>query len=228
MNRVFTMSMLCAVLVGCTPNSGFQHKVRKSVIIQLNTYPESTLQDLYKNFFQDKFGPGHIISDTVAAKAYLDEELSEFETSVNPEVEPTGWENNYMRVNLSLLKKGVIPKQPFFDAFIKSANTAQMPEIESWNSEWARILKVIETMNLDLPKFTQDKAMIDSLLAAGKYAVHHSQVFEAAYQPHYRIVSKAAFDEQLKVYIEKNEICPESRSNVINYFDYSCKLIIID
>jgi hypothetical protein len=202
MKRVWAIFMLFAAFAGCTSDGSFQHKVRKSVVMQLNVYPESTLQDLYKNFFQDKFGPGHIISDTVAAKAYLEEELSEFETSVNPEVEPTGWENNYVRVNLSLLKKKIIPQQTFFDAFIKSANAAQMPGVDSWKDEWAQILKVIEEMNPDLPGFTQDKITIDSLLAAGKYAIHHSQAYEAAYRPHYRIISKAAFDEKLKTYIE--------------------------
>jgi hypothetical protein len=203
-NRIFIIGMLCAALAGCTSKDDFQYKVRKSVVMQLDVYPESTLQDLYKNFFQDQFGPGHIISDSLSAKAYLEEELSEFETSANPKIEPTGWRNNYVRVNLSLVKKGVIPKQALLDAFITSANTAQMPGIESWRNEWTRILNVIEAMNLDLPQFTQDKAMIDSLLAAGKYAVHHSRAFEAAYQPHYRIVSKVALDEKLKGYPSKN------------------------
>jgi hypothetical protein len=194
--------MLFATLAGCTSGDSFRHKVKESVVMQLNVYPKSTLLDLYKNFFQDKFGPGHIISDTAAAKAYLEEELSEFKTSVNPEIEPIGWENNYVRVNLSLLKKGVVPEQVLLNAFIGSANTAQMPGIESWKQEWTRILKVIEKMNLDLPGFAQDKTTIDSLLAAGKYAVHHSSVFEATYQPHYRIVSKTVFDEKLRGYIK--------------------------
>lgn len=38
---------------------------------QMKTYPKSTLKDLYKNFFQDKFGPGHIISDTTSAGKFL-------------------------------------------------------------------------------------------------------------------------------------------------------------
>ena len=32
-------------------------KIKKSVERQLNDYPKSTLQDLYKSFFQDRFGP---------------------------------------------------------------------------------------------------------------------------------------------------------------------------
>lgn len=203
MHKVFVICILLTMLAGCISDGDFRQKVKKSVTMQLNVYPESTLQDLYKNFFQDKFGPGHIISDTAMAKAYLEEELAEFETSASPEIEVIGWENNYVRINLSLLKNGVMPEQALLDAFIESANTAQMPEIESWKQEWIQILNVIEEMNLDLPGFAPDKAFVDSLLASGKYAVHHSRKFEATYRPHYRIVSKAVFDEKLKGYIEK-------------------------
>ena len=203
MNRTFAIfCLLLTAFAGCAPGGKFRHNVRKSVIMQMNIYPESTLLDLYKNFFQDKFGPGHLIADTSAAKEYLEAELSEFETSDNPNIEPTGWENNYVRVNLSLLKKGVVPEQVFMDAFIESANTAQMPTVESWKHEWTKILKIIEEMNLKLPAFEQDKAAIESLLSAGKYATHHSRTFEAAYQPHYRIISKKIFDGKIKKYIE--------------------------
>ena len=46
-------------------------QIRRAVERQLRMYPKSTLQDLYKNFFQDYFGPGHIVSDTLSAGAYL-------------------------------------------------------------------------------------------------------------------------------------------------------------
>ena len=171
--------------------------------MQLNVYPKSTLQDLYKNFFQDKFGPGHLIPDTSAAKAYLERELSEFEISTCPDIEPVGWENNYVRVDLSLLKREIVPERLFFDAFVESANSARMPEIESWKREWKRILKVVEQMAPDLPDFERDKAAIDSLLDAGKYAVHHSSAFEEEYRPHYRIIARRIFDEKLQKYVRR-------------------------
>ena len=51
--------------------------MRSSIERQLTTYPESTLQDIYKSFYQEHFGPGHIISDTASARRYLMSELSE-------------------------------------------------------------------------------------------------------------------------------------------------------
>lgn len=45
--------------------------VERVVKWQLENYPESRLTDLYKNFFQDKFGPGHMVADTASAGAYI-------------------------------------------------------------------------------------------------------------------------------------------------------------
>ncbi len=53
--------------------------VRSAIERQMATYPESTLQDIYKSFYQEHFGPGHIISDTASARRYLMRELSEME-----------------------------------------------------------------------------------------------------------------------------------------------------
>ena len=45
--------------------------VERVVKWQLENYPELRLTDLYKNFFQDKFGPGHMVADTASAGAYI-------------------------------------------------------------------------------------------------------------------------------------------------------------
>lgn len=38
-------------------------------------YPLCEQRDVYKNFFQDYFGPGHIVTDTASAAKYLRHEL---------------------------------------------------------------------------------------------------------------------------------------------------------
>lgn len=82
---------------------------RSVVERMLKQYPESTLQDVYKSFFQDRFGPGHLISDTVAARKYLQQELKEMDGSEMPYYEPAGAGENYYRVNLAVIKEGSIP-----------------------------------------------------------------------------------------------------------------------
>jgi hypothetical protein len=195
---VISLASLC--ITACSTQHSFEQQVCQSVENQLEQYSKSSLQDLYKSFFQDKFGPGHIISDTSAARRYLDSELSSFETSSNPEVEPTGWEHNFYRVNLSLIKSGKIPYGVFFDAFVESVNSINPPTVEDWKKEWTAIERVISSMNLSLTDFEKDKIRIDSLLNAGKYAVHHSAVYEETYRPHYRIISRKIFERQLQMY----------------------------
>jgi hypothetical protein len=59
------LAVVAAILiVSC--GDAKRERIRKAVENQLGAYPESTLQDLYKNFFQDYFGPGHIVGDTLA------------------------------------------------------------------------------------------------------------------------------------------------------------------
>lgn len=66
-----TLFLLFCLCLSATEKKDFEKAVREAVSRQMQNYPKSTLKDLYKNFFQDKFGPGHIISDTTAAGNYL-------------------------------------------------------------------------------------------------------------------------------------------------------------
>lgn len=193
---------ICTTTMYCSSDNKFNQKVRHSVEEQLKIYPLSTLQDLYKSFFQDKFGPGHLINDTVAAKRYLDSELSSFETSSNPEIEPTGWQHNFYRMNLNTIKNGKIPYEVFFAAFIESVNSVNPPTLDEWKKEWAAIEEVIRSMDLSLPNYDSDKKSIDSLLCIDKFVVHHSARYGEAYQPHYRIISREVFERDLQKYFE--------------------------
>ena len=46
--------------------------------------------------------------------------------------EPTGWEGNFYRVNLSVIKKGQIPYAVFFDAFVRSVNGIRPITVAAW------------------------------------------------------------------------------------------------
>jgi len=47
-------------MAGPEPNQRFE----TAVLYESKYYPEARLRDIYKNFFQDPFGPGHLIPDT--------------------------------------------------------------------------------------------------------------------------------------------------------------------
>jgi hypothetical protein len=173
-------------------------QIRAAVENQLATYPKSTLQDLYKNFFQDYFGPGHIVSDTTSAGAYLDRELSSFEQDSGAYYEPTGYHGNFFRVNLSVIKEGLISRDVFFDAFVRSVSNIETISMEEWKEEWSSIDSVIRAMNLSLANYEQDRKNLFSLLEQGKYVVHHSEPFSEAYDPHYRIINREIFLKEIQ------------------------------
>ena len=164
---------------------------------QLTEYPKSTLQDLYKNFFQDYFGPGHIVSDTTSAGAYLDRELASFEQASGAYYEPTGYNGNFYRLNLSVIKEGLISRDIFFDAFVRSVSNIEFITIEEWRVEWAMIDSVIYSMNLPLVGYAQEREKIFSLLQQGGYVMHHSKPFSEAYDPHYRIIARDIFLKEI-------------------------------
>ena len=181
--------------VVCCPLS--VDSIQKSVQRQLNDFPKSTLQDLYKSFFQDRFGPGHLVSDTSMAGNYLRYELNNSTVFHEKYYEPTGYESNYYRVNLSVIKENKISYQDFFDAFLRSVENVSLDDISEWKSEWSEIESVIISMNLNLENFEKDLEMIHSVLEQDKYAIHHSDTYESEYHPHYRIIEKSIFEKEI-------------------------------
>ena len=163
--------------------------VKAAVATQLESFPESRLQDLYKSFFQDRFGPGHIITDRQSALDYILSEWASADTLMGPRTESCGWQGNYVRVNLSVLADSLMTAEELTDALMASAKEVKEEDIQAWKTEWAEILAIIEKEYPDIPDLQQDKARIDELLASGQYAYHHSAAYNAAYHPHYRIIA---------------------------------------
>ena len=183
-----TLSLSLLLVLGC----GLQDQaIRDAVKRQLADYPESTLQDIYKSFFQDRYGPGHLLDDTASARGYLEYELSLMGSWSNREAEPCGTGRNFLRIPLDLVKDGKIGADQLFEAFVMSSENFTVPDIGKWQNEWSRIVEVIEGMDLDLPGFKKDKEKLEGMLSCGDYLVHHSRRYTDAYDPHYRIVSKS-------------------------------------
>jgi hypothetical protein len=196
MKRMLLLALVCWLPSGCR-ETGFDASVRTAVERQMKTYPQSTLKDLYKNFFQDRFGPGHIIADTTGSGRYLREELASYSQIEGGAAEPTGWEGNFYRVNLSVVKSGEVPYDVYFDAFIRSVQGIRPPAVADWQKEWDRIESVIRSMRPDLPDYEADRKEIAERLERGDAVGHHSSRFEASYSPHYRIISKEIYEKEI-------------------------------
>ncbi len=200
--------MKCLLLAGCglmlltagckQQKDPFETAVRASVEQQMQQYPASTLKDLYKNFFQDRYGPGHIVSDTAAAGNYLRHELDSYTLIQGKAAEPLGWEGNYLRVNLSVIKEGRVPYPVFFDAFVRSVNGIQPIPVAEWAVEWNKIEAIIAAMQPALPGYETDKAEITERLNRDEYVGHHSEGFEKIYDPHYRIISREIYKKEIE------------------------------
>lgn len=185
---------------GCRENE--RAVIRESVKDKLETYPASTLRDLYKSYFQDYYGPGHLISDTTRARKYLEYELGMDDYRDTLLLDPTGYEGNFYRVNLLLLKNGVIPKDVFMKYFLESAASVEPLPIPEWREKWEVILGEIDAVASELPGYAADREFIDSLLREGEFVVHHSDLFLETYHPHYRIIHRDIFEDHLSDYPE--------------------------
>ena len=170
--------------------------VRSAIERQLVAYPESTLQDIYKSFYQEHFGPGHIISDTASARRYLMRELSEMGKTQSPYFEPTGSQGDYVRVYLSAIADSLITAEQLLDAFVRSANSRQEPTV-SWMEKWEAIVSIIQANKMEIEGFETDLPLLTEA-ARNNQAVHHSSHYNEAYHPHYRIVERGIFEIELK------------------------------
>lgn len=182
---------------GCSSSGGFERSVRQAVSEQLRVYPESSLRDIYKNFFQDRFGPGHLVDDTAAAGRYLRMELASMGRCDGRLFERTGERGNFYRVNLSLIRDGVVGYDRFFDLFVRSVRGIVPPPVEVWRAEWLAIERVVMGMDLGLRDVDRERVEICARLDSGRYVGHHSEVFERNYRPHYRIISRELVEREL-------------------------------
>ena len=133
-------------------------------------YPAAEATDLYKLVFQDLYGPGHLLTDSLAAVRYISSEVAQMSDAAYPEYlhgihdgpfplyEYTLCDSNFVRVNLILVKRGIISLPELVSAVLRSAKGLPTPN----------------------PKFVMS----------------HSAAFKAAYDPHYRIVRRDVFERE--------------------------------
>ena len=182
-HKILLIFLFSFLLVNCA-NNNIELAIKK----QIELYPKSRLQDIYKNFYHGRLGTEHLITNRDAVVNYIEKELETMDTSYLPLIEYVGWDSNFVRVNLLYLKQNGIAPEILVDAFIESANYADKPK--NWVKEWKHIIRIIEKENIKLENYDEDKKNIDSFLKINpSAAIHHSNEFREAYKPHYRIVA---------------------------------------
>ena len=200
LKRIFLILSVLA-LASCQ-----RQAIRDAIGAQLREYPETRVQDVYKDFCQDNLGPGHLIPNPASARDYLLSELREYREDLDssrylkPELRyfPVGDRHNFVRVDLSVVLDGLVGDEALLDAFVRSANEGRIASEKDWVRKWRRVAAVLERDFQGIPGAAADLAAIDSLIAGGNLILHHSPAFEEAYHPHYRIVASDIFDKELK------------------------------
>ena len=184
----------------CMTLAGMAQNIDEMVQNQLSKYPQSRLLDIYKSCFQDFMGAEHLVGDTASVSRYLDYELQQIEGTrlMDWYAEPCGVNGQYVRVSLRAIQEGLITKEKLLSVFIRSANYAGRPSVEAWKAQWEEMIQKIDSMHLHLPHYDVDRQFIADVLAQGKYAISHSPDYREAYRPHYRIVRREIFEQEIK------------------------------
>jgi hypothetical protein len=189
--------LLAWISAGCNPE---KNEIRDAVNAQLKLYPASTLQDIYKSFYQDEFGPGHLIEDVSSAREYFDLELEEMLSKGRHNAEPCGTGKNFVRVPMDLAKDGIIPEDEFFASFLESSSGFKTPDLMIWRKKWEEIEAEVAAMDLQIPELEKDNLAILKMIYHGEASVHHSLAYNEKYDPHYRIMGKAQWEKLAKKY----------------------------
>ncbi|MGB9664362.1 MAG: hypothetical protein ACPL25_05520 [Ignavibacteria bacterium] len=185
---------------------------KRSIEYVLIKYPESTLIDLYKYFYQGRFGPEHFIKDSLIALKFLQNELESEEIS-SYKSKPDSFlielllpEKKFVRIDLSLVKDRIILPNLLFTAFLQSASKYDSIDYENWKKDWNEILSLIQNEKIKVKNFNEDKNRIENALKQNKLVFSHSTHYKNIYKPHYRVIDYKIFKTFLLPLIKQYRI----------------------
>ena len=204
--KVFSTVTLLIAMSLCTACSAGQEDelTAQAITALLTKYPKADLQDVYKSFYQERFGPGHMIPNIQNARDYLMSELEEAHECEGDYYEPTGSHGNYIRIYLHAVSDGKITAEDLLDAFVSSANNVK-PASGTWAEQWREIVETIDREQLPVPSTDTLRQELKDCSEKDE-AVHHSKEYETNYHPHYRIVERSIFEDKMKIFLRITKI----------------------
>lgn len=167
-------------------------KIRKLIKSEFELHPKAQLKDYYKLFFQGTFGPGHIISSRSSARKFLQNELEETSIFEERDYQNISYINEFYRVNLNVINKGIISFDGFLNAFLKSAELINKISYEEWIKEWNNIEKQIFMMKIPIDNIKQRSSELLEIIK-NEQLVSHSNIYRETYSPHYRLINAVQF-----------------------------------
>lgn len=155
---------------------------------QYARHPQMALADLYKFIHQAALGSEHAVADTAMARRWMDDEIATLSDGLpEPLLDPLTPDGRLARVHLRpYLAEGGSPED-LLQAFVQTANTYHGSK-EQLRAYWQTAETMAEAGDLPFPPDTM-AVFIARMAEAGYPAVHHSDAYNEAYHPAYRVVA---------------------------------------
>ena len=170
--------------------SGEEMAFWRILVNQANRYPRLEARDLYKLAHQAALGSEHALTDVAGVRRWLEMELAEMGLGpAEPLLDPISADGGIVRLHLRpFVAEGGDPSA-LLDAFVRTAQ-----EFHGSVETLRRYLRYAVKIDLggNLP-FTVE-AMVHffaHMETLGFPAAHHSDQYERAYRPAYRVVHRA-------------------------------------
>jgi hypothetical protein len=172
------------------PNSGEELAFWRILVNQVNRYPRLEPRDLYKLAHQAALGSEHALTDVAGVRRWLERELDDMGGGPSdPLLDPISADGEIVRLHLRPFVAQGGDLAALLNAFVRTAQ-----EFHGSVETLRRYLRYAVKFDLggDLP-FTVDEMVhfFAHMETLGFPAAHHSEQYEQAYRPAYRVVHRA-------------------------------------
>ncbi len=162
---------------------------------QIARYPEMEVQDLFKVLYQAAYGSGHALSDTLAARQALEDEMASLldeatgqpADPAEPLTERLTADGGLVRVNLRPYLSAGGQSETLWRALARTSSR-HAPTPESLRVWWTEAETLASEGRLPFDAEALDSFYMRQGLT-GFPIPHHSNHYEATYRPAYRVIA---------------------------------------
>ncbi|MDK2850034.1 MAG: hypothetical protein PWP03_15 [Candidatus Woesearchaeota archaeon] len=177
--------------------SSLEHKLTEIFRYEQKIHSKAQLVDYYKLYLQAVEGPRHLLNaQQDKVKKYLESEVNQIDvlSDTNPDFQDLTLSNklDYVRVNLSFVKKNHIDLDTFFEILVNSALKSLHAET-SYFKQNLNLFWKLASLILDITEYNQQRQELMQMISSD-FIPHHSEIYIKTYNPHYRVVSKEVWN----------------------------------
>jgi len=168
-------------------SSSEEDVVRHVIRRHISRYPRLEVQDLYKLVYQGALGSEHAVADASQARVWLEREVEKLaEGPEEPVIDPLSANGRVVRVNLRPYVAGRGDLRVLLEGFTRTAKDYRGTE-RQLRLYWRYAERMAEEGALSLAVH-ELRSFFEEMERLEFPAVHHSQGYERAYRPAYRVV----------------------------------------